>query len=155
MLPFTYWLRNLCRIDIFCMTFYVFGFVRTVRLERHGKLKRKRKSGFHFQFPRTVRNGLFFLIIRLFGSSEENRRKPNLAIIAQNRLRASPKNGISFEGITIFLEKISAKTRNPELLRSIPGGCKADSSCYLYHSFAQVFLLSSSIPNPSKFGISF
>jgi hypothetical protein len=58
MLPFTYWLRNLRRIDIFCMTFYVFGFVRTVRLEGQGKLKRKKKSGFHFQFPRTVRNGL-------------------------------------------------------------------------------------------------
>jgi len=40
------------------MTFYVFGFVRTVRLEGQGKLKRKKKSGFHFQFPRTVRNGL-------------------------------------------------------------------------------------------------
>jgi hypothetical protein len=45
---------------------------------------------------------------------------PNLAIIAQNRLGASPKNGISLEGIIIFLEKISAKTPNPELLRSIP-----------------------------------
>jgi hypothetical protein len=32
-----------------------------------------------------------------------------------------PKNGISFEGITIFLEKISAKTPNPKLFRSIPG----------------------------------
>jgi hypothetical protein len=46
---------------------------------------------------------------------------PNLAIIAQNRLGASPKNGISLEGIIIFLKKISAKTPNPELLRSIPG----------------------------------
>jgi hypothetical protein len=45
---------------------------------------------------------------------------PNLAIIAQNRLEASPKNGISLEGIIIFLEKILAKTPNPELLRSIP-----------------------------------
>jgi hypothetical protein len=45
---------------------------------------------------------------------------PNLAIIAQNRLGASPKNGISLEGIIIFLEKILAKTPNPELLRSIP-----------------------------------
>jgi hypothetical protein len=45
---------------------------------------------------------------------------PNLAIIAQNRFGASPKNGISLEGIIIFLEKISAKTPNPELLRSIP-----------------------------------
>jgi hypothetical protein len=27
-------------------------------LEGQGKLKRKKKSGFHFQFPRTVRNGL-------------------------------------------------------------------------------------------------
>jgi hypothetical protein len=41
-------------------------------------------------------------------------------IIAQNRLGASPKKGISLEGIIIFLEKISAKTPNPELLRSIP-----------------------------------
>jgi hypothetical protein len=31
-----------------------------------------------------------------------------LAIIAQNRWGASPKNGISLEGITIFLEKILA-----------------------------------------------
>jgi hypothetical protein len=45
---------------------------------------------------------------------------PNLAIIAQNRLGASPKNGISLEGIIMFLEKILAKTPNPELLRSIP-----------------------------------
>jgi hypothetical protein len=36
-------------------------------------------------------------------------------------LGASPKNGISLEGIIIFLEKISAKTPYPELLRSIPG----------------------------------
>jgi hypothetical protein len=46
---------------------------------------------------------------------------PNLVIIAQNnRCGASPNNGISVEGIIIFLEKISAKTPNPELLRSIP-----------------------------------
>jgi hypothetical protein len=31
------------------------------------------------------------------------------------------KNGISLEGIIIFLEKILAKTPNPELLQSIPG----------------------------------
>jgi hypothetical protein len=49
---------------------------------------------------------------------------PNLAIIAQNHLGASPKNGISLEGIIIFLEKILAKTPNPELLRSIPVGAK-------------------------------
>jgi hypothetical protein len=48
--------------------------------------------------------------------------KPNLAIIAQNHLGASPKNGISFEGITIFLEKLLAKTPNPKLLQSIPAG---------------------------------
>jgi hypothetical protein len=41
---------------------------------------------------------------------------PNLMIITQNRLGAWPKNGISLEGIIIFLEKISAKTPNPELL---------------------------------------
>jgi hypothetical protein len=45
---------------------------------------------------------------------------PNLAIIAQNRCGALPKNGISLEGIIIFLEKILAKTPNPELLQSIP-----------------------------------
>jgi hypothetical protein len=60
--------------------------------------------------------------IRFFGSPELTRMHPNLAIIAQNRLGASPKNGISLEGIIIFLEKISAKTPNPELLRSIPVG---------------------------------
>jgi hypothetical protein len=38
-----------------------------------------------------------------------------LAIIAQNCWGASPKNGISLEGISIFLEKILAKTPNPEL----------------------------------------
>jgi hypothetical protein len=37
--------------------------------------------------------------------SEENQRKLNLVIITQNRLGALPKNGISFEGITIFLAK--------------------------------------------------
>jgi hypothetical protein len=42
---------------------------------------------------------------------------PNLAIISQNCCGASPKNGISLEGIIIFLEKISAKTPNPDLLR--------------------------------------
>jgi hypothetical protein len=31
-----------------------------------------------------------------------------------------PKNGISLEGIIIFLEKILAKTPNPKLLWSIP-----------------------------------
>jgi hypothetical protein len=45
---------------------------------------------------------------------------PNLVIIAQNHLGASPKNGISLEGIILFLEKILAKTPNPELLQSIP-----------------------------------
>jgi hypothetical protein len=43
--------------------------------------------------------------------TKENQRKPkkpNLVIIAQNRWGASPKNGISLEGITIFLEKILA-----------------------------------------------
>jgi hypothetical protein len=44
----------------------------------------------------------------------------NLAIITQNRCGASPKNGISLEGIIIFLEKILAKTPHPKLLRSIP-----------------------------------
>jgi hypothetical protein len=39
----------------------------------------------------------------------DNRPKPLVSLA---------KNGISFEGITIFLEKISAKTPNPELLRS-------------------------------------
>ncbi len=57
--------------------------------------------------------------ITKFGDSAIRRtpKKPNLAIIAQNRWGASRKNGISFEGITIFLEKISAKTPNPELLK--------------------------------------
>jgi hypothetical protein len=49
---------------------------------------------------------------------------PNLAIIAQNHCGALPKNGISLEGIIIFLEKISAKTPNPELLQSISGGSR-------------------------------
>jgi uncharacterized protein YvpB len=57
--------------------------------------------------------------IRFFGSPELTRMHPNLAIIAQNHLGASPKNGISLEGIIIFLEKISAKTPNPELLREV------------------------------------
>jgi hypothetical protein len=55
------------------MTFYVFGFVRTVRLERQGKLKRKRKSGFHFQFTRTVRNGLKLVLIKKLSSRVFNR----------------------------------------------------------------------------------
>jgi hypothetical protein len=38
---------------------------------------------------------------------------PNLVIITQNRCGALPKNGISLEGIIIFLEKILAKTPNP------------------------------------------
>jgi hypothetical protein len=33
------------------------------------------------------------------------------------------KWSLSFEGIIIFLEKISAKTSNPKLLQSIPGTC--------------------------------
>jgi hypothetical protein len=37
-------------------------------------------------------------------------------IITQNCWGASPKSGISLEGIRIFLEKILAKTPNPELL---------------------------------------
>jgi hypothetical protein len=43
-----------------------------------------------------------------------------LAIITQNCWRALPKNGISLEGIVIFLKKILAKTSNPDLLQSIP-----------------------------------
>jgi hypothetical protein len=54
---------------------------------------------------------------------------PNLAIIAQNHLGASPKNRISLEGIIIFLEKISAKTPNPELLRSIPVAKELKEDC--------------------------
>jgi hypothetical protein len=61
-------------------------------------------------------NQIIWLFLRLFGSPELTRMHPNLAIIAQNRWGASPKNGISLEGIIIFLEKILAKTPNPKLL---------------------------------------
>jgi hypothetical protein len=57
---------------------------------------------------------------------------PNLAIIAQNHLGASQKNGISLEGIIIFLEKILAKTPNPELLRSIPVGGENTESAWIF-----------------------
>jgi hypothetical protein len=63
-----------------------------------------------------------YLVIRLFGYSviELFGYSGHPKKIAQNRLGVLPKNGISFEGITIFLEKILAKTPNPEVLQSIP-----------------------------------
>jgi hypothetical protein len=64
--------------------------------------------------------------IWLFGSHELTQMHPNLAIIAQNCWGASPKDGISREGITIFLEKILAKTPNPKLLQSVPGKLMID-----------------------------
>jgi hypothetical protein len=63
-----------------------------------------------------------------------------LAIIAQNRLGAWPKNGISFEGITILLEKILAKTPNPKLLQSIPEKTKRDY-CTCHHALRTTYIL--------------
>jgi hypothetical protein len=75
------------------------------------------------EISRIPPNSIIRVIRRKPKKTEENQRKPNLAIIAQNR-GALPKSGISFEGITIFLEKILAKTPNPKLLRSIPGSSR-------------------------------
>jgi hypothetical protein len=59
-----------------------------------------------------------------FGDSGHPKKTEETDLFGDNRpkpLGSLAKNGISLEGITIFLEKISAKTPNPELLRSIPG----------------------------------
>jgi hypothetical protein len=53
-------------------------------------------------------------------------------------LGALAKNGISLEGIIIFLEKILAKTPNPELLRSIQG--RNTSQKFGIWGFCQNFL---------------
>jgi hypothetical protein len=53
------------------------------------------------------------------------RRKPNLAIIAQNRLRALPKNGISLRESQYFWRKFWQK---PE----IPNFCEVSLMAALY-----------------------
>jgi hypothetical protein len=74
------------------------------------------------------------LVIWLFGKTEFGNlghpKKTGETEFGNNRpklLGASPKNGISLEGITIFLEKILAKTPNPTF-------CKVSLHLHLGHS---------------------